>query len=380
MTLIDAGFASAAILFLAAIAVADCRAMRIPPVAAALLAATGIAWHATTPSDLGLVSAAWWMPVAGLAVGIAVPASMMAWAEASRRRWPLMPGDALLLGGIGAVSGPLGLAWSLAAGSACSLIYRAHLQARRNRPFARGYAPLAPGMAAGSALVIAAIASGAACAQDGDDVIVTRDAEALAAVVLAPQPEPGPPGAAGEIVYVDTGEALTLPELGARMEAATGRRIVIEERPSRTGVATALETAAPRAIAWEGSVTGLFDHAAQRHGYRWEWRGEAVVFYRYWDAEFAATLEPGPDVIQARWVIDTATEATLAEVLDRWAGEAGWSLVWSASNDYRLGADAVFEGSFLGAVDALLADPVASATLTATAYQANRQLVIEEAP
>ncbi len=376
MTFIDAGFASAAIAFLGAIAAADCRTFVIPPSAALALAATGLAWHAMTPTDLGLVSLAWWMPALGLAAGIAVPAAMMAAAELAGRRWPLMPGDACLLGGIGAAAGPLGLAWSLAAGSACSLLYRACLQARRNRPFARGYVPLAPGMAAGAGLVIAAIASGAALAEDGDP----GDGERLAAVVLGPDIDPGPPGAAGEIVFVDTGEALTLPELAARMEAASGRRIVIEERPARTGVTQTLETAPPLAIAWEGSVTGLFDHAASRHGYRWEWRGEAVVFYRYWDAEFAATVAPRPDVVQARWVIDTDREATLAEVLERWAGEAGWSLVWSAEDDYRLGADAVFEGSFLGAVDALLADPVTHATLTATAYRANRRLVIEQAP
>ena len=378
MTFLDAAFAASTIAFLAAIAAADCRTMTIPPVAPALLAVTGLAWHATSPSHFGLVSDAWWMPPAGLAAGLAVPAAMIIGAELRRRRWPLMPGDVFLLGGIGAVAGPLGLAWSLAAGTACSLLYRAFLQAKRGRPFATGYVPLAPGMAAGAAVVIIAMASGSGVAAE-DDVLAMRDGEAIAAVVLAPEPDPGPPGAAGEIVYVDTGEALTLPELAARMEAATGRRIIIEERPSRTGVTAALATAAPQAIVWDGSVTALFDHVAGRHGYRWEWRGAAVIFYRYWDAEFAALVAPSPDARQAYWTIDTAAEATLAEVLDRWAGEAGWSLVWSAGSDYVLGADAVFEGSFLGAVDALLADPVTQATLTATAYRANRQLVIEEA-
>ena len=376
MTFLDSGFATAAILFLSAIAVADCRTMTIPPVPVLLLAATGLAWHAATPSHLGLVSAAWWMPVLGLAAGIAVPAAMMAWAEARGRRWPLMPGDALLLGGIGAVAGPLGLAWSLAAGSACSLLYRAHLQARRHRPFARGYVPLAPGMAAGSALVIAAIASGTALAQ-GDGI---EEDGRLAAVVLGPAVDPGPPGAEEHMTALAATEPLTITEAASRLAALTLMAVEVEDRPSRTGIAHPLETPAPRRFDLEGSLVEIVDRLAALYRHRWEWRANTIVFYRYADAEFAFISEPGPEVVQARWVIDTTAEATLAEVLDRWAGEAGWSLVWSASNDYRLGADAVFEGSFLGAVDALLADPVTHATLTATAYRANRQLVIEEAP
>lgn len=211
-----------------------------------------------------------------------------------------------------------------------------------------------------------------------DAVIVTGEADTLAAVVLAPDSDPGPPGAAGEIVFVDTGEALALPELSSRPEAATGRRIVIEERPSRTGATAVLQTAPPQAIEWDGAVTGLFDHVAARHGYRWEWRGEAVVFYRYWDDEFAGIVPPA-SVHRAFWEIDRARHPTLKVVLESWAGEAGWTLSWTAQADFALGADARFESSFLGAVDAVLADPATSARLVATAYEANRQLVIEEA-
>ena len=378
MTLLDAGFAASTIAFLAAIAVADCRTMKIPLAATALLAATGLAWHALTPSQLGLVSAAWWVPAAGLAAGVAVPAAMIAAAEMARRRWPLMPADAFLLGGIGAVTGPVGLAWSTAAGAACSILYRAHLQARRKRRFASGYVPLAPGMAAGAAVVILVIASGGALASENEDR--KAEGERLAAVVLAPEVAQGPPGAADAPVAIRASTPITLPELAARIAVATGHGIEIEERPSRTGVRSSLLAVPPQAVSWDGPLAGLLDLAAATYRYRWEWRGGGIVFYRYWDQEFAAANEPGPEARQARWVIDTAREATLAEVLERWAGEAGWSLVWRASNDYSLGADAVFEGSFLGAVDALLADPVTHATLTATAYRANRRLVIEEAP
>ena len=233
------------------------------------------------------------------------------------------------------------------------------------------------------AIVLIALAAGPpyARAQDAapeDAVIATAEADTMAAVVLAPDPDPGPPGAAGEIVFVDTREALTLPETAPRLEAATGRRIVIEERPSRTGATAVLETAPPQAILWDGPVTGLFDHVAARHGYRWEWRGEAVVFYRYWDDEFAGLIPPAP-THRAFWEIDRDRHPTLQAVLESWAIDAGWTLSWTAEADFALGADARFEGSFLGAVDAVLADPATSARLVATAYQANRQLVIEEA-
>ena len=229
-----------------------------------------------------------------------------------------------------------------------------------------------------AALVSATLIATSVCAQE-PDVLATAGTDTLAAVVLAPVADPGPPGAASEIVFVDEVEALTLPETAARLEAATGRSIVIEERPSRTGITAVLETAAPQAVTWDGSATGLFDHVASRHGYRWEWRGEAVVFYRYWDAEFASTATRRQPPRRTFWEIDRTAHATLRAVLESWAGEAGWSLAWTSEDDFALGADAVFEGSFLGAVDAVLADPATATRLVATAYQANRQLVIEEA-
>lgn len=376
MTLLDAAFAAAALALLLLIATVDCRTMRIPPMAAALLAATGLAWHAATPSDLGTVSAVWWMPLLGLGCGIAGPCAAIAGGWMARRRWPLMPGDAWLLGAIGAVAGPLGLAWSIVAGTLCSLLYRACLQAKRGRPFAAGYAPLAPGMATGAALVVVAMASGTGIASD--DAPET-EAGRLAAVVLGPEVDPGPPGADEHMTALAAREPLTIAEAAARLAALTHLATVVEDRPSRTGVTEILPDPGPQRFDLEGSLVEILDKLAALYRHRWEWRENGIVFYRYWDSEFAAASEPSPQVTQARWVVDTAAEATLAEVLERWAGEADWSLVWSADSDYRLGADAVFEGSFLGAVDALLADPVAQATLAATAFPANRQLVIEEA-
>ena len=215
--------------------------------------------------------------------------------------------------------------------------------------------------------------------EDAAEAGTVTESERLAAVVLAPDVDPGPPGADEHMTALAAPEPLTLAEAAARLEALTLLAVEVEDRPSRTGIHLTLAEPPPQRFDIEGSLVEIVDRLAALYGYRWEWRDATIVLYRYWDAEFALSVLPAPEIRQARWIIDTDREATLAEVLERWAGEAGWSLVWSAETDYRLGADAVFEGSFLGAVDALLADPVTHATLTATAYRANRQLVIEEA-
>ena len=379
MTATDIGFAAIAAVLLAAIAWSDARRTMIEPWAGAALVVTGMAWHATTPSDIGMVSSAWWMPVLGLVCGAAVVAIPIAAAGLRRRPWPLMPGDGVLLAGIGALLGPLGLAWSLIAGSALALAMRVCVQTRRGRPVRSGYLPLAPGMAGGTLIVLGLLAGGHAVAQEADDVLTTGEGQVLSAVVLAPEVDPGPPGADEHMTALAAPEPLTLAEAAARLEALTLLAVEIEERPSRTGITHPLGPPAPVRFDLSGSLVEIVDRLAALYRYRWEWRDTTIVLYRYWDAEFAAAARPVPDVRQARWEIDTARDATLAEVLERWSQEAGWSLVWSAGTDYALGADAVFDGSFLGAVDALLADPATHATLTATAYQANRRLVVEEA-
>lgn len=378
MTATDIGFAAIAAVLLAAIAWSDARRTMIEPWAGAALVVTGMAWHATTPSDIGMVSSAWWMPVLGLVCGAAVVAIPIAAADLRRRPWPLMPGDGVLLAGIGALVGPLGLAWSLLAGSALALAMRVCVQTRRGRPVRSGYLPLAPGMAGGTLIVLGLLAGGHAVAQEAGDVLTTGEGQVLSAVVLAPEVDPGPPGADEHMTALAATEPLTLAEAAARLAALTLLAVEVEDRPSRTGIALSLAAPPPRRFDLEGSLVEIVDRLAALYGYRWEWRGNAIVFYRYWDEEFALSTRPVPELRQARWVIDTDRDATLAEVLERWAGEAGWSLVWSASTDFRPGADAVFDGSFLGAVDALLADPATASTLTATAYRANRRLVIEE--
>ena len=80
-------------------------------------------------------------------------------------------------------------------------------------------------------------------------------------------------------------------------------------------------------------------------------------------------------------------------VLESWARQAGWTLVWNSARDYAVGSSpeqapgsspgqalrAVFRGGFLEAVDQLLAGDTTRRTLSALAYKANRHLVIEDA-
>ena len=80
---------------------------------------------------------------------------------------------------------------------------------------------------------------------------------------------------------------------------------------------------------------------------------------------------------RAEWIVDASW--TLREVLERWAGRAGWTLVWKAENEYTLGAGARFDGEFLEVVDRLMAGSVVSRALVTTAYRSNRYLVVEDA-
>ena len=93
------------------------------------------------------------------------------------------------------------------------------------------------------------------------------------------------------------------------------------------------------------------------------------------------------------WMVEAGAHKTLRGVLESWARQAGWALVWNAGRDYAVGSSpaqapgsspgqalrAVFRGGFLEAVDQLLAGDTTRRTLSALAYKANRHLVIEDA-
>ena len=370
-------FAIPATVLLTGIACWDLRHHAIATWAAAALMMTGVAWHTATAwhADEPKLLV---VPPTGILVGALCGILLITALRTGMGRWPLSRGGLLLLPAIGACLGPLtapaGIALGLAIGAAWDC-WR-YFTCDEYRP---GRVPLVACVVAGTMIIFAAWPPYARGQEATGDIGMATESERLAAVVLAPDVDPGPPGADEHMTALVATEPLTLAEAAARLEAHTFIAVEIEERPSRTGTAHPLAEPEPARFDLSGSLVEIVDRLAALYRHRWEWRDTTIVFYRYWDAEFALATAPSPDVRQARWEIDTDRDATLAEVLARWAGEAGWSLVWSAGTDYRLGADAVFEGSFLGAVDALLADPATHAVLTATAYQANRRLVVEEA-
>lgn len=350
---------------LGAIAWHDCRRFEIPPEAVAALLAAGILLH-----DRGVIG--WSDGLTGAAFGAAVFLLPVIVAACLRRRPPLLPGDAGLLGGLGWILGPLGLAWALAIGAPLALVHRCWLQVRRHRPIAAGYAPLGPGLSAGGLVVFLMMHAGIAMGE--------TPAAALASTQLGPDIAAGPPGSHGATISLEIPEDVGLDDLAARIAAASGYDIIIEERPARSKSGSAVLGAPPPLhLDFEGRLVDLLDRIAAASGYRWTWQDRGLVFYRYWDREWQAATTPPAAQPPVAWEVDRDRHDGLEQVLEAWASAAGWTLDWKAGHDYRLGADARFTGDFLEAVDSLLADPATRRTLVATAFAVNRHLVIEEA-
>ena len=154
----------------------------------------------------------------------------------------------------------------------------------------------------------------------------------------------------------------------------------------------------PIRLVWRGALAGLLDRLAALSGYDWSWREGTVVFYRYWDIEQRAAAAGSADRVDEvasddSWIVEAGAHKTLRGVLESWARQAGWTLVWNSARDYAVGSSpeqapgsspgqalrAVFHGGFLEAVDQLLAGDTTRRTLSALAYKANRHLVIEDA-
>ena len=350
---------------LGAIAWHDCRRFEIPPEAVVALLAAGILLH-----DQDVIG--WIDGLAGAAFGAAVFILPVIAAAGLRRRPPLLPGDAGLLGSLGWVLGPLGLAWALAIGAPLALVHRCWLQLRRRRPVTAGYAPLGPGLCAGGLAVFLMMQAGIAMSD--------APATALASTELGPDVAAGPSGSDTATISLTLPEAVGLDDLAPRIAAASGYALVIEERPARSpGGAAVLDPAPPLRLDFEGRLVDLLDRIAAASGYRWTWRNREIVLYRYWDREWQDSTRSPESRPPDAWEVDRTRHDGLQEVLEAWTSAAGWTLDWKAGHDYRLGADARFTGDFLEAVDSLLADPATRRTLVATAFAVNRHLVIEEA-
>ena len=405
--------AGAVLAAMAAIAALDARRAIVDPRLVLALLAAAIAWRLPEPGD-GAVTV--WMPwidaALGAALGVAAVMIPIAIAMWRRWRWPLYPGDAMMLGAFGFLLGPLGLAWTMLLGSGFSLLHRIWLQRRRGRSIRRGLVPLGPGMTAGAAVVFLFLHTGAALAAEpgpnsapaaakeivpapissAKTIRVTEEMLPMAAIPateLAPATGRLPEEIAARNLVFELGGPVPFPELIRRLSTSASVAISIEERPARiVGGAAILPDPPPIRLSHNGALAGLLDRIAARSGYDWFWLDGAIVFHRYWDVEQRAahadpavrfgTPSAGDSGIRT-WTVDTAGHKTLRGVLESWAARAGWTLVWNAGRDYTLGADAAFRGGFLEAADLLLSAGATRRTLAAHAYTANRHLVIGDA-
>ena len=414
-----------------AVAAVDARRAIIDPRLVLALVGAGLLWRLFGAAETGSL----WNAALGAALGVAIVAIPITLAQLRRRRWPLFPGDAMLLGGLGFVLGPLWLGWALLAGSLCSLLHRACLQRRRGRSFLKGYCPLGPGMAAGAMAVFLFVNVGGVLAADGYGVaaplppakpgahreirsigivspgelgeVAADRIELLAATELGPLHVPLPSSLAAVEVVVEEKRPLPFAAIANRIATLASVPVEVEERPSRVaGGEVRLPEPPDMLLAFEERLPTLLNLVAARSGYDWTWADGAIVFYRYRDsgspwyidrrAPEAATEEPAAPPLRSAdgkaaavnrsassdqgvplWVVDPARHETLLDVLEEWGARAGWSVVWNIGRRYAVRAGASFEGGFLDAVDRLLAAPATRRSLVALAHEPNRHLVIE---
>ncbi len=404
---------------MAAVAVTDARRAIVDPRLVLALVGAGLLWRPVGPAGTGAL---------GAPLGAAVVVVPIAIAQLRGRRWPLFPGDAMMLGGLGFVLGPLSLGWALLAGAALSSLYRAWLQRRRGRSFLRGYCPLGPGMVAGAMAVFVFVNAGGAFAADGTalplpqpkpeaqgnspvqgnslvlhgspsgagtaapwpaprrpDTPAAGQAAMLAATELAPLRVSLPSSLAASEVAVDEPATLPFTTVTERIAAVAGVPVEVEERPARVaGGAVRLPEPPGVDLSFEGRLPGLLNLVSARSGYDWAWTGGAIVFYRYRDVEQRVPQEAPATGDRAggaenAWIVDPARHETLLDVLEDWGADAAWSVVWKAGRRYAVRAGASFGGTFLDAVDILMAAPATRRSLVALAHEPNRHLVIHDA-
>jgi len=417
----EAVVAGAVLAAMAALAVHDARRAMVDPRLVLALLGAAAAWRF---GGGGPEADGTWPRLAsgvlGASLGVAAVAVPIGAAALLGRRWPLYPGDAMLLGAVGFLLGPLGLAWAMALGAGAGLVHRFCVQRKRGRPFRKGLVPLGPGMCAGAAAVFLCMNFGVALAGDtragdggrtGTDrplpvVSGEVDPVPLPATELGPALGALPASLAAREISVEWNGPLPFPALVRRLSSLAGVAMRIEERPARIEGGTAvLDDPPPLRLAWHRPLAGLLDRVASQSGYAWSWEtlvpetlgpetrlpdNGAVVFFRYWDVAQRGpahggrtgdsdSADGGAPETGGGWAVDPDEHRTLRGVLESWAARAGWTLVWNAREDYALGAAAVFEGGFLEAADVLLSGPATRRTLDVHAYAANRHLVVDDA-
>ena len=390
---------------MAALAVLDARRAVVDPRLVLALFAAAAVWRYLSPDGNSP-----WTPWTGMALGIAAVALPIIVAQLRGRRWPLYPGDAMMLGAFGFLLGPIGLAWTMLLGSAFSLAYRVWVQRRRGRRIRKGLVSLGPGMTAGAVVVFLCVNFGVAfAAGEPPPHGVPGVTGAAAEVTVSPLPDIAPAAAllpATELAPASTAlpeaiatrdlvfeqrDPVSFPAALRRLSSLSGIATAIEERPARiAGGMAILSDAPPIRLVWRGALAGLLDRLAALSGYDWSWREGTIVFYRYWDIEQRTAAAGSADRIDEvalddSWIVEAVSHKTLRGVLESWVRKAGWTLVWNSARDYAVGSspeqagNAVFRGGFLEAVDQLLAGDATRRALSALAYKANRHLVIEDA-
>ena len=277
---------------LAAIAVVDARTMTVPVKWLVGLLVAGLGWLALG-GGLRVVGSGPWMHVLGVVVGIGVPAAMILGAQLLGRRWPIFPGDALLLGTVGMILGLKSFLWALSLGCALAVLHRMCLQRRRRRPLFAGYLAAGPGLAAGAVAMFVVLHAQFAFAEK-PLAPAGADPGRIQAIELLPVKNLLPEELAGKVVELDVPAPLAFGALVALIGNAAEVAVEIEERPSRL-VDGGAELRAPEPLVPGSGKTLalLLDSVAGSAGYAWEWKDDRVVFYRYWDRSW-----PGAEVVE----------------------------------------------------------------------------------
>ena len=218
----------------------------------------------------------------GAAAGLGVPAAVILCAEIRGRRWPIYPGDALLLGALGAILGARGLLWAVTAGSAAALLHRVCIQRKRGRPVTSGYLPAGPGFAVGAAVVFLALNTGVVLAAGA--AAGGKEAAPIEATELVTVRKGLPEILSGKPTELQIEGVLPFPVLAARIGEAVGLVVEVEERHGRlAGGGVRLPDPGKLEIGEEKTLGAILDDVGNRAGYDWEWTGGKIVFYRYWD-------------------------------------------------------------------------------------------------
>ena len=285
-------FAAGVIGSLAAIAVVDARTKTVPVGWLAGLVVAGLGWLAVG-GGLGLVGAGPWMHVLGAGVGLSVPLGMIAIAQWMGQRWPIFPGDALLMCALGMILGMKAFLWALSLGCVLAIAHRVCLQRRRGRPLFAGYLAAGPGLAAGAVAMFVLLHAQFALAENGSPV-VAGGGERVEATELLPVKTRLPEALAGLPVSLEVAGPMPFGNLIALIAETAEIEVAVEERPSRLAEGgVRLRDPSPLEPGSEETLGLLLDDVASRAGYAWEWKDDRVVFYRYWDRSW-----PGAGIVE----------------------------------------------------------------------------------